>query len=302
MDELFWTADRGMERERILGMLKASAKRVLRMSGPVLVRRSPGRAVVLCYHSIHPSNSFRSATPTLFDEHLAWITQNCNVVPFGGILPAAERPSRRPTVSITFDDGHEDNHRFALPSLKHHGLSATFFLAIGLMEKNPDVVDRFKRLRRSDYDAIRPMEWGQVRELIDEGMDIGAHSYSHRNFVRLERSELRYELVAAKQVIEDRLSRQVTSFAYPFGKPRIHFTDEAAEMVRGAGYRLAAVTVKRGVRISDPPLRVPRMFVTHDSVEELREKVLGYWDAVGILQEHSPLWLSRLVSPMDFAY
>jgi peptidoglycan/xylan/chitin deacetylase (PgdA/CDA1 family) len=283
-------------------MLKAGAKRVLRSVGPLVVRRGPGRVVVLCYHSIHPANSFRSATPELFREHLAWITHNCEVVSFAGVPSATQSSNQRPTVSITFDDGHEDNHRFALPHLKQYGVSATFFLAVGLLEKDPDVVDRFQHIRRSDYDAIRPMEWDQVRELLSEGMDIGAHSYSHRNPAKLERSAIHRELVDAKAILEDRLRRQVTSFAYPFGKPRIHFTDETADMVREAGYRLAAITVKRGVYHSDPPLRLPRMFVTHDSVEQLREKILGYWDAIGTLQEHSPVWLSRIVSPLDFAY
>ena len=212
------------------------------------------------------------------------------------------RTSRRPSVAITFDDGHEDNHRFAFPRLQAQGLTATFFLTAGLMEKDPDVVDRFERIRQCDYEAIRPMEWSQVKEMVHGGMDVGAHSYSHRNFARLGSSELQHELAGAKQIIEERLDMEVTSLAYPFGKPRIHFSDVAVGMARAAGYRQATATVKRGVRSTDSAFRTPRMFVTQDSVDELRDKVLGQWDIIGTLQEHSPVWLSKLVSPIDFTY
>jgi peptidoglycan/xylan/chitin deacetylase (PgdA/CDA1 family) len=285
-------------------VLKTNIKRALRTGTRLMGARGvgSGRVVVLCYHSIHPSNPFRSATPELFVEHLAWLKEHCDVIPFTQVLPATITRSPRPSVAITFDDGHEDNHRFAFPSLKAHGLTATFFLTAGLMEKDPDVVHRFELIRQCDYEAIRPMEWSQVQEMVHEAMDVGAHSYSHRNFARLRRAELEHELTDARQIIEERLDIEVTSLAYPFGKPRIHVTDSVMEMARAAGYSRATATVKRGVRTTDPALRIPRMFVTQDSVEELRDKVLGQWDALGVMQEHSPLWLSKLLSPTDFAY
>ena len=285
-------------------LLKATIKRAFGTGRRLLGARTvaPGRVVVLCYHSIHPSKPFRSATPELFGEHLAWLKQNCDVIPFTDVLPATLSRKRRPSVAITFDDGHEDNHRFAFPLLKDNRLTATFFLTAGLLEKDSHVIDRFERIRQCDYDAIRPLDWSQVEEMLQEGMQVGAHSYSHRNFARLGRSELQHELADAKQIIEERLGVNVTSLAYPFGKPRIHFTDSAVGMARAAGYEQATATVKRGVRSTDPALRIPRMFVTQDSVEELEEKVRGHWDAIGVLQEHSPVWLSKLVSPVDFAY
>ena len=69
--------------------LKALAKRPLLAVGR-LRRPRAGRVVVLCYHSIHPSNSFRSATPDLFDQHLAWIADTCEVVPFTEAQPSPD--------------------------------------------------------------------------------------------------------------------------------------------------------------------------------------------------------------------
>lgn len=284
------------------GMLKTAAKRMLRAGGR-LTSGDPGRRVtVLCYHSVHPTIPFRSATPELFARHLAWLERHCDVVPFADALAATGSARRRPTVSITFDDGHEDNHTYVLPALKDAGMSATFFLTAGLIEKDPAVIERFRRLRRCDAESIRALEWSQVREMLDEGMDVGAHTYSHPNLARLGPSDLRHEIADAKGIIESRLQREITSIAYPFGKPKVHFTDLAVEMAQESGYRFGAAIVTRAVRRTDPALRIPRIFVSHDPVDLLREKVLGHWDVIGFLQERSPLWLSRLVSPMDFTY
>jgi hypothetical protein len=92
--------------------------RMRRWFGPLLLElgrrmvlpRVSTRAVILCYHSIHPTASLRSATPDLFSQHLLWLKQHCTIVPFQGAVRAAEQPPPgRPVVAITFDDGFADN-------------------------------------------------------------------------------------------------------------------------------------------------------------------------------------------------
>jgi peptidoglycan/xylan/chitin deacetylase (PgdA/CDA1 family) len=132
-------------------------------------------------------------------------------------------------------------------------------------------------------------------------MNVGAHSYSHRNLARLGTSELRHEMLDAKSILEERLQLEIETLAYPFGKPRIHFTEPAVAMARKSGYKLAGAVVTRGVRETDSPFRIPRIY-GYGSLELLREKVAGDWDLIGLVQERSPLWLTRMTSPIDFAY
>jgi peptidoglycan/xylan/chitin deacetylase (PgdA/CDA1 family) len=283
--------------------VKESLKGMLEHLGRRSVRGTPGkRVVVLCYHSVHPSKPFASASPPDFDRHLDWLAAHCEVVPLDRILDTARTPQShaRPVVAITFDDGYADNYEFAFPRLQSRGLTATFFVTAGLLEKDSDVVARFQSLRRCTYEDLRPLEWAQAREMCAAGMAIGGHTYSHPNLAVLTRARARDELRRSKQILEERLGTAVPAMAYPFGKPRRHFTQETVGLVEEAGYELACAVLFRSVRPTDSRFAIPRLFVTRDSLDRLRAKVMGGWDLFGVWQERSPLWLAQMVSPVDF--
>ena len=259
------------------------------------------RAIVLCYHSVHPTRGYRSATPEQFDLHLQWLGENCEVVPFRSVVERARRRSgSRPVVAITFDDGYDDNHEHALPALVRRGLTATFFVTVGLVERDPAVTERFERLRYPSS-TVSPMSWSQVKELRAAGMDVGSHTWSHPNLARLTDPAAAEELARSRAVTEDRLGEAVTQLAYPFGKFGRHFTTTTMRLAAEAGYDTAAAVLFRRVRTSDSALNVPRFFVRRDSPEDLRAKVTGRYDMIGLWQEHAPRWAARLLSPEDFA-
>lgn len=69
-----------------------------------------------------------------FDEIAGWLARWFNVLPLGDAvrrLVAGTLPSR--AAVITFDDGYADNWTNAVPILKKHGLTATFFIATGFL-------------------------------------------------------------------------------------------------------------------------------------------------------------------------
>jgi peptidoglycan/xylan/chitin deacetylase (PgdA/CDA1 family) len=233
--------------------------------------------------------SFRSATPDLFSQHVAWLKQNCLVVEFSRVVLAAKGSlCDRPVVAITFDDGFADNYEYAFPVLQQHGVPATFFITAGLLEKNPIVLERLQRLWGVRAEGIRPLDWPAVREMRRAGMEIGAHTYSHPNLARLDRHAAELEVRRSKEIIEDRLGAPVGIMAYPFGKPKHHFTAETVGVVSSAGYEYAGAVTWRGIRASDSPFRIPRFTCTEDSVSTLRDKVTGAWDLLGTWQEREP--------------
>ena len=94
----------------------------------------------VCDHSI-PENrvAFRhSAFVNLdeFDRQMRYVAENCAVIPLQEMVERIKEGKRadRFYVSITFDDGYEDNYRLALPILKRYALTATWFITSGFVD------------------------------------------------------------------------------------------------------------------------------------------------------------------------
>jgi peptidoglycan/xylan/chitin deacetylase (PgdA/CDA1 family) len=116
------------------------------------------------------------------------------------------------SVVITFDDGFANFYEMAMPELARYGFSATVFVISGHVGG------------RNDWAAPPPglglrelLTWPQIAELSAAGIEIGAHTQTHKDLRRLPAREVEAEVVNSRQEIESRLGRPVESFAFPFG-------------------------------------------------------------------------------------
>ncbi len=258
------------------------------------------RASVLCYHSIHPSLWFRSATPELFRTHLEWLTTNCEMVSLEALLDGPVERENKPAVAITFDDGHVDNYENAAPLLEEFNVPATFFFTAGYVDRDPDVMRRFQFLRRSPAADMEPVTWNQVNDMAARGFSIQAHTYSHVNLYHCNEKQLDFEIGWAKCYLEDKIGRPVTGFAYPFGRPHCQFDRRAVDRARAAGFRYAATASFRRLGPKDVPLLRPRFAVRGDTLAELADKVSGCWDAAGAFHDWCPRWFGRFLHPRGY--
>ncbi len=273
------------------GLLK---RLVVEVGRRTVMPRSSFRVVVLCYHSIHSTSPFASASPELFEQHLVWLKEHCEIIRFSDVFEAAkDQRGSRPLVAITFDDGYADNYEHAFPLLLTYEAPATFFLTVGFIDKDRAVIERFQALRRARAGELRPLRWSQVREMRQAGIEFGAHSYSHPNLALLGRAAAEVELRQSKEIMEVRLGEGIRSMAYPFGRPKRDFTTETVTLVSEVGYEYAATTTSRTVRVSDSRLTIPRFFASGISVRTLNDMILGAWDLLGSWQERAPLFLQR---------
>jgi len=118
----------------------------------------------------------------------------------------------------------------------------------------------------------------------------------------LNAERTRVEVTQCKAMLEDVIGQPVRSFAYPFGKKNIHYTQRSVSVVRESGYSGAAavafrsVTSRKSIRIFE----VPRFFVTRsDTPSQFRQKVEGHFDWLGSIQEGTPAWLKSIISPEE---
>ncbi|WP_345044296.1 polysaccharide deacetylase family protein [Streptomyces sannanensis] len=172
-----------------------------------------------------------------------------------GPLPA--RP-----VLITFDDGYEGVHRHALPALVKHGFPSTLFVSTGWL--------------RGPYDeggALDTMlDWGQVRELVGAGTEIGGHSHSHPQLDQLDDERLWYETVRCREILTEELGERPVSFAYPYG-----YSDRRVrQAVRRAGYAQSLAVGNALAERRQGPYALRRVTVRRSTgIEEFERLVEG---------------------------
>jgi peptidoglycan/xylan/chitin deacetylase (PgdA/CDA1 family) len=132
-----------------------------------------------------------------------------------GAISARDWLAGRDGVIVTFDDGHESNHRTAFPALARVGATADFFV-------NPAQVG-------TEGFAT----WADLREMAAGGMSIQSHGLDHSHYLTaLSPTALRSELQRAREEIEANVGKPVRLLAPVGGRcpPRL------AEIAGEAGY------------------------------------------------------------------
>ncbi len=104
-----------------------------------------------------------------------------------------------------------------------------------------------------------------MMEMVNAGVDIGAHTMSHVNLANTSGEILSYEIRESKRVLEEWTGRDVEVFAYPYGK----YTEEVKSIVARAGY-LGACSTRLGVTERDADAFTLKRMNIHDDVSVTR--------------------------------
>lgn len=193
-----------------------------------------GSVPVLAYHKVDARFELGGTwvTPGQFARQMEWLKaegyETVTLTQAAEMLVGAKATTKK-IVCLTFDDAYQGLNQYALPILKDHGFTATVFAISGYVggENRWDINWGGRRFRHLD--------WGQMREMQEAGIEIGSHGANHCDLRFLNDEDLRRELFDSKKSLEDKLGREVASFCYPFGRydPRVR------QAVIDAGYRCA---------------------------------------------------------------
>lgn len=102
------------------------------------------------------------------------------------------------------------------------------------------------------------MSLEQVRQLVHQGMEIGAHTRTHPILAGLSRQAIEEEIIGGRQDLERIIGRSVSVFAYPNGRPDEDYTREAVDVVRMAGFEAAVTTAWGAASVRSDPHQLPR--------------------------------------------
>ena len=97
---------------------------------------------------------------------------------------------------------------------------------------------------------FRSLNWGQIKEMSSQGLDVGSHSVSHPVMTKLELTDLRNELILSKEAIELHINKPVEGFCYPNGLSE-DINDEVKREIRSAKYQYAIAAFPSDNPLSD---------------------------------------------------
>ncbi len=221
--------DKKLDKKRLL---KSVLGRAAGISG-VYVRAFRKTMVIVAFHRINdqiPEDGL-TCSSAKFEAFCRFLSKCARVVPFSEQVKACrEGRDMRGTVSITFDDGYLDNFEVAAPILRALQLPATFFITTGFIGSK--VVPFWD----AEFERRPPwMSWDNVRSLVSQGFEVGAHTDTHIDMGSVDVETTRAELELSKKKIREELGIGVQLFAYPFGGPE-NITERSRELVRDLGF------------------------------------------------------------------
>ena len=153
-------------------------------------------------------------------------------------------------ITLSLDDGWQDNYINAFPVLKDLGIKATIFLVascIGETSKKAMAPGETERAHLSR---------AEILEMARHGIEFGSHSVNHKWLHDLPPDEARFEVEESKKQLENLLQQSCKVFAYPAG----YYSPTVAELVQNAGY-MAAFTTTYGPTGSPDPYALNRIEV-----------------------------------------
>jgi peptidoglycan/xylan/chitin deacetylase (PgdA/CDA1 family) len=214
---------------------------------------------ILLYHSIsaNPPDWIATFTvsPAMFRAHLDVVVasdrQPITVSQLAdglqGKVPLPARP-----VLITADDGFADFVENAMPALTERKLPSTLYVTTGALAGgvNESVLPPADMLRAADLPGLEAA-----------GMEIGAHSHTHRQLDLLGETQLADDISRSRDLLADVLGHPIRSFAYPHG----YWRAKVLRLVDAAGFDSSCAVGNSLCSPRDHPLALSRLMIRADT-------------------------------------
>lgn len=191
-------------------LLARRAAKIGALLSGLMSRPLPGLVVVL-YHRVGVGDRYIDLGFDLFKRQADYLADSGRVVSLEeGLRRVSVGPLDDDVFAITFDDGTEDFFTTVLPVLVERGLPATHYVVTGPVDEGLPYPSW------AGPNDARAMSWGQIAEAVSTGLvTVGSHTHTHADLDRVDKAAIEAELRRSKELIEDRVGRACSHFAYP---------------------------------------------------------------------------------------
>jgi peptidoglycan/xylan/chitin deacetylase (PgdA/CDA1 family) len=221
------------------------------------------KTLIICYHCIRDEGNphLRPAKIADFEKQMQYLSKVYNPISLEKMAQHIQNGTSLPSkaIAVTFDDGYQDNYENAYPILKKYNIPATFFLTTGFIGTGE--IPAWDKGYYTGEKALM-LSWEQVREMSDNGISFGSHTLTHPFLTRIPHKHAQREISLSKDIIEQKIGKPVTTFAYPSG----NFDADIKGIVKGAGYSAAVSTIPGHNSMNDDVYVLKRNVIQLQSV------------------------------------
>ena len=213
---------------------------------------------IIMYHSTFKKvSSPHCITPNNLEKDLVYLKESgYTTIGINDLIAFQEDGKLLPDkpIILTFDDGYENNYKYAFPLLKKHNMKAVFSVVGRLIDENYDNSGNLKSKGAH-------VSYEQIKEMVDSGhVEIQNHTYDMHNLKggrismkqRKGESNQDYEnyitkdLLKLEKNLKDNLGISCNAVTFPFGD----YSHQTFDILKKLGFK-AALTCNSGMnRIS----------------------------------------------------
>ena len=159
------------------------------------------------------------------------------------------KEERKHCIVCTFDDGYKSLVSIVKPMLAKYNFTATVFVCTSLLGKD-------NRWNNKDASLRWHLDEKDLLALQDSGWEIASHGVTHSNLLKLNDTEVDFELSESKRFLSN-LVGEVYTYAYPYGA----YNDYIKSCV-GKHYKYAFATSSGGTSIYIDALQLRRYTIS----------------------------------------
>lgn len=183
------------------------------------------QCVILYYHSVLDKEK------EMFIHQLNYLTNKYCLVSIDSLNTIT---SKKNLIAITFDDGLSSILKNALPELIKREIPTTIFVPSAKIGSQPV----WEQKRQEIYHDDRILNRDEIKELSDQGIEIGSHTLHHTDLRNVPLEVAREEFNLSKSQLEEITGKEVVSFSFPYGS----FNDELINQAFTCGYSFVYTT------------------------------------------------------------
>ena len=167
-------------------------------------------------------------------------------------------------VALTFDDGCERFYDITFPILESFGFPSAIYPVANYLGK----CATWGNVRNRE---LRILSKNQLIELAGLQVEIGAHTMDHVKLTTVSKADACAQVNESKQILEELIGREISSFAYPHGD----YTRETIDIVKEAGFSNALTCISSVAGKAESLYEIPRKYITYyDDLKAFKQKLL----------------------------